>query len=175
MLTRRQLALTLLAAPTLATLARAGTAGFSFDSIDGGRIRLDEWRGTPVMVVNTASQCAFTPQYEALQALHEEFAGRAHVLAVPSDDFGGQELDSEAEVKDFCDVNFGLTLPMTGITRVLGADAHPFYRWAAAQGVVPRWNFHKILLDRDGRIAGDFPSMVRPDSARLRDAIRALG
>ncbi|NNU80620.1 glutathione peroxidase [Halovulum dunhuangense] len=148
--------------------------GFRFSSIDGGQIDLTAHRGKPVLVVNTASRCGFTDQYDGLQALHEGFGGRVLVLAVPSDDFGGQELATGAEVKEFCEVNFGLTLPMTEITRVRGGDAHPFYRWAAEQGVTPRWNFHKILLDGEGRIVGDFPSSVRPESAQLSGAIEAL-
>jgi len=125
-------------------------------------------------VVNTASMCSYTPQYDALQALADRYAGRAHVLAVPSEDFGGQEFGSEAEVKEFCEVNFGLTLPMTEITTVRGGRAHPFYAWAAEQGVVPRWNFHKILLDGSGRIAGEFASSVRPDSPKLTGALEDL-
>ena len=95
------------------------------------------------------------------------------MLAVPSDDFG-QDLDDATAVKEFCEVNFSLTLPMTEITHVRGPGAHPFYAWAAAQGVQPLWNFHKILLDGEGRIVADFASPVSPDSPRLTDAIDAL-
>ena len=131
---RRQI-LALLAALAAAPRVAAMDDGFSFASIDGGRIELADWRGKPVLVVNTASMCAYTPQYDALQALHDELGDRALILAVPSDDFGGQEYGTEAEVKEFCEINFDLTLPMTEITRVRGTDAHPFYAWAAAQGV----------------------------------------
>lgn len=173
MLDRRQFALTALAAAIPLRLY-AGAPGFAFPSIDGGKIDLADWRGKPVLVVNTASRCAYTPQYDALQALHERYEGRALVLAVPSQDFGGQEFASEVEVKAFCEVNFDLTLPMTEITTVRGGGAHPFYAWAAAQGVQPRWNFHKILLDGNGRIAGDFASGVRPDDPALISAIDRL-
>lgn len=172
MITRRELCTALALLPASPALS-ADAPSFRFASIDGGDIELADWRGKPVLVVNTASMCAFTPQYDALQALHERLGDKALVLAVPSDDFGGQELGSEAEVKEFCEANFGLTLPMTEITRVRGRDAHPFYRWAADQGVAPRWNFHKILLDGRGGIAGDFPSSVRPDDPALMAAIQA--
>lgn len=171
MLTRRMVCLGLALAPFA---ARAAAPDFTFANIDGGTIALSDLRGKPVLVVNTASQCAFTPQYDALQALHEAYGAKLTVLAVPSDDFGGQELATEAEVKEFCEVNFNLTLPMTEITPVKGAQAHPFYLWAAAQNVRPAWNFHKILLDPQGQIVGDYPSSVRPDSRRLRAAIDAL-
>ena len=94
-------------------LAQAAPVGGTFESIDGGTLRIEAWRGQPVLVVNTASQCAFTPQYEALQRVHDTYKGRGLVvLAVPSDDFN-QELDSEAEVREFCELTYGLDLPMT--------------------------------------------------------------
>ncbi|WP_348520770.1 glutathione peroxidase [Algicella marina] len=147
---------------------------FTFNSIDGAEIRLSDFIGKPVLVVNTASLCGFTYQYEQLQALHEAYDGKAVVLAIPSEDFGGQEYASEAEVKEFCSVNFGLTLPMTEITRVLGTDRHPFYDWAATQGIEPRWNFHKILIGPDGEIVREFPTPVRPDSPEITEAIESL-
>ena len=171
MLTRRMVCLGLALIPFS---ARAAAPDFTFANIDGGTIALSDLRGKPVLVVNTASQCAFTPQYDALQALHETYGAKLTVLAVPSDDFGGQELATEAEVKEFCEVNFNLTLPMTEITPVKGAQAHPFYLWAASQNVSPTWNFHKILLGPRGQIVGDYPSSIRPDSRRLRAAIDAL-
>ncbi len=171
MMTRRILLGTL--AASLCTPVRA-SADFTFASIDGGQISLAGLRGQPVLVVNTASLCAYTPQYDQLQALHEAYAGRAVILAVPSDDFGGQELSDEAEVKEFCELNFALTLPMTEITKVRGARQHPFYRWAADQGVIPRWNFHKILLDTNGAIAAEFPTTVSPTDPKIRGAIDRL-
>lgn len=172
MLSRRTSILAIAASllPTLTTAAPGPR--YRFASIDGGMIELAN--GRPALVVNTASRCGFTPQYDALQSLHERFGDRLTVLAVPSDDFGGQELASEAEVKAFCDVNFGLTLPMATITRVRGQDAHPFYAWAAEAGVRPRWNFHKILVDGTGRLAGAFPSSTRPDAPPLIAAIERM-
>ncbi len=173
MQTRRGLLGSMVAFGLVGTDGYAGP-DFVFPSIDGGDIRLSELRGQPVLVVNTASLCAFTPQYDQLQALHEAYAGRAVILAVPSDDFGGQELADEKAVKEFCEVNFRLTLPMAEITRVRGSGRHPFYAWAAGQGVVPRWNFHKILIGPDGTLVADFATSVAPDSRRITNAIDAL-
>ena len=148
---------------------------FVFDSIDGGEIDLGAFAGRPVLVVNTASQCAFTPQYEGLQALYDRYrdAGLV-VLAVPSDDFA-QELDTEAEVKEFCEINFGLDLPMTEITHVRGSGAHPFYRWLAAEeGFAPRWNFNKVLIGPGGDVVATWGSTVGPTSARVTREIEAL-
>ena len=145
--------------------AQAGAAGGTFPSIDGGTLALEDWRGHPVLVVNTASRCGFTPQYEALQRLYETYAARGLVvLAVPSDDFN-QELGSAAEVKQFCELNYGITLPMTDITHVRGAEAHPFYKAVKAEtGFEPGWNFNKILIGPDGTVMGTWGSVTAPDS-----------
>ena len=156
----------------LALLLLAGTASAEpFESIDGGTVDPAAHDG-PVLLVNTASLCAFTPQYEALQRVHEAYADRGLlVLAVPSDDFR-QELGSEAEVAAYCDANFGLTLPMTAITRVTGPDAHPVYRDLAAQGFAPAWNFDKALL-ADGRLLGSWRSRTAPDGPEIAAAVEA--
>ena len=162
-----------LAAAWLAVPARA--EGFAFPSIDGGTLRLSDWTGRPVLVVNTASRCAFTPQYDALQALYDRYRDRGLVvLAVPSDDFR-QELASEQEVKAFCEVNFGLDLPMTEITSIRGPQAHPFYRWLAdSHGFVPPWNFSKVLIGPDGRPVATFGPATRPDAPVLVRRIETL-
>lgn len=146
-----------------------------FESIDGGTLAIEDWRGQPVLVVNTASQCGFTGQYEALQKVHEEYAALGLViLAVPSDSFN-QELASAKEVKTFCEMNYGLTLPMTDITPVKGADAHPFYRDVAAQtGFEPSWNFNKILLDSEGTVVATYGATTKPDSPKLLRQVEAL-
>lgn len=151
------------------------TQSFRFDSIDGGHYDLAEWAGRPVLVVNTASLCGFTPQFDALQALHEIYGPRGLiVLAVPSNDFN-QELASEDAVADFCEVNFDLTLPMTTITPVRGPSAHPFYRWLATEaGFAPSWNFNKVLLDGAGAVVATYGATTDPMGARLRQAIEAL-
>ncbi|RDC71130.1 glutathione peroxidase [Rhodovulum sp. 12E13] len=163
-------------------LAAAGTptslraaAPFTFASIDGGTLALGDWAGRPVLVVNTASLCAFTPQYEELQTLWERYRERGLVvLAVPSNDFR-QELGSEEEVREFCEVTFGLDLPMTEITRVRGPSAHPFYRWLAAEhGFRPRWNFNKVLIGPDGMPVRSWGSGASPLSASVVGEIEAL-
>lgn len=150
-------------------------AEFAFPLIEGGELDLAEWRGDPVLVVNTASQCAYTGQYDGLQQLQDNYGARGlHVLAVPSDDFD-QELSSEAAVKAFCDVNFNLTLAMTEITPVTGDAAHPFYAWVKAQtGFVPQWNFNKILLDGQGQVVATWGAGTSPASPAITRKIETL-
>ncbi len=165
-----RLLLTCLFCLTMALPARA----FTFTALDGSRIDLSEWRGQPVLVVNTASLCGFTRQYGDMQALYETYGPRGLVvLAVPSDDFR-QELSSNEEVADFCRVQTGLTFPITQITPVRGADAHPFYRWLAEQhGHVPSWNFNKALLDPEGDLIGFWGSGTRPTARAITRPIRS--
>ncbi len=157
----------------------AGTAGAagreSFGSIDGGMIDLADFAGKPVLVVNTASQCGFTGQYDGMQALYDAYRDRGLVvLAVPSDDFD-QELASADAVKEFCEVNFSLTLPMTEITPVTGPEAHPFFaRIKAETGFEPAWNFNKVLLDGAGKVVGTWGSQVKPQSPGIVGAIEAV-
>lgn len=150
-------------------------AGFSFPSIDGGTIDLDDYAGKPVLVVNTASLCGFAGQFDDLQDLHDTYAARGLVvLAVPSDDFR-QELASAAEVKEYCAANFDLTIPMTDITQVTGPKAHPFYQWLAAEhDFVPAWNFNKVLLGPDGDVVRTWGSVMRPVAQPVVNEIEAL-
>lgn len=165
------LASLLTALPALAAVP----PGIRFQSIDGGEIALDALRGKPVLVVNTASLCAFTPQYDDLQALSDRYADQGlTVLAVPSNDFR-QELATGEEVKDFCAVNFDLTIPMTEITSVVGQGAHPFYLWLSSDhGFTPGWNFNKVLLGPDGEMVQTWGSAVSPTSAAITGPIEAL-
>jgi glutathione peroxidase len=158
-----------IAAPALAAPPDA-----PFASIDGGSLSLADWAGQPVLLVNTASQCGFTPQFDALQALYDQYKAQGLVvLAVPSDDFN-QELNTAAQVKEFCEINFNLTLPMTDITPVRGPDAHPVYGWLRdSQNFVPRWNFNKVLIDRNGDVAGSWGSSTTPMSAAIVTAVQA--
>lgn len=153
----------LLAAPPASADPVSGT----FASIDGGTLSIEDWRGRPVLVVNTASRCAFTRQYDDLQALYDTYRDRGLVvLAVPSGDFR-QELDTEAEVKEFCEVNFGLDLPMTEITPVRGDAAHPFFAAVRDEtGFQPAWNFNKILVAPDGEVAGTWARSSIPAPPR---------
>ncbi|WP_425090783.1 glutathione peroxidase [Tropicimonas sp. S265A] len=175
-LSRRTMILSALAGSVVSpALARAEVPAMSFPSIDGGMIDLADLRGNPVLVVNTASRCGFTPQYDGLQALHDTYSARGLVvLTVPSNSFN-QELASEAEVAEFCELNYNLTVPMTEITPVRGPQAHPFYRWLNdVHGVAPRWNFTKVLLDANGQYVAHFGSTTRPTAPVLTRQIEAL-
>ena len=148
---------------------------FEFTGLDGGALPLAAWRGRPVLVVNTASFCGYTPQYRDLEALWRQYRDRdLVVLGVPSNDFGAQEPGTAAEIRGFCDANYQVDFPLTEKNRVVGAEAHPFYRWVVAQlgdAGAPRWNFHKYLIDGDGNIAAVWPSGVEPLSKEITGAI----
>ena len=164
-------------AMALPAFAAQSAYDFAFASIDGGPLALEAYRGQALLVVNTASFCGFTHQYEGLQALwtrHRQ-AGLV-VIGVPSNQFGNQEPGQEAEIKAFCETHFGIDFPMASKTLVKGPDAHPFYRWAAVElgdKARPKWNFHKILIGSDGRALEAFPSRIAPDAAELERAIEA--
>jgi glutathione peroxidase len=151
---------------------------FEFTSIDGDSLPLEAWRGRPVLVVNTASYCGYTPQYGDLQALWQRYRrGGLVVLGVPSNDFGGQEPGSAAEIKQFCAAGYAVDFPLTEKYRVVGADAHPFYRWIAeelGEAGTPRWNFHKYLVGPDGQLVGTWPSQVGPTDRRITSEIDRL-
>jgi len=165
---RRATALGMGAALMARPAAAAHTAfDFSFEALEGGGLPLSEFQGRVLMVVNTASFCGFTPQYAALQRLHDRFAGRGLVvLGVPSQDFD-QESGDARQVREFCDTMFGITFPMANITPVRGTDAHPFFRWAAERAGPVRWNFHKYLVCRDGRRVTGFAIHIPPDAPEV--------
>lgn len=148
---------------------------FTFDSIDGEPIPLSAFKGRPVLVVNTASECGYTPQYAELEALWTRYRDRGLVvLGVPSNDFGEQEPGGAAEIKAFCSNTYGIDFPMTAKQRVVGGDAHPFYRWVAeafGEAAAPRWNFHKYLVGPEGDLVGLWPSAVRPLDPEITAAI----
>ncbi|MBU6371903.1 MAG: glutathione peroxidase [Alphaproteobacteria bacterium] len=164
------------AAPAQAQAPAATSAhAFSFEGLTGGAIPLSAYKGKVVLVVNTASKCGFTPQYEGLQKLYDARKGQDFVIVgVPSGDFGGQELGSSKEIAQFCKLNYGVTFPMATKNHVVGADAHPFYKWALASfgpSTEPKWNFHKILIGKDGKVVAAFGSRTTPDSPELAAAI----
>lgn len=151
-----------------------GAHDFTFEKIEGGPLPLADFRGKTVLLVNTASQCGFTSQYAALQDLWETYRDRGLVvLGVPSDDFGGQEPGTSAEIKQFCTVNFDIDFPMTEKVRIKGDRAHPYYKWVVTQGMLkmPRWNFFKHLIDADGNLVKCFGSTTRPNAPKLIAAI----
>jgi len=150
---------------------------FTFENIEGGSLPLAQYAGRPVLLVNTASMCGFTPQYEALQRIWDRYRDRGLVvIGVPSDDFGGQEYDSSAEIRQFCEINYGIDFPMTEKVRIKGDDAHPYYQWVKSQGgmKVPRWNFHKHVIDGDGHLVDWFASTTAPDSRKVTGLIETL-
>src|ERR1700757_618254 len=144
---------------------------FDFVFIDGEPLPLDAWRGRPVLVVNTASFCGYTPQYSDLEALWQRYRDRGLVvLGVPSNDFGEQEPGSAAEIKRFCAAGYAVDFPLTEKSRVIGGEAHPFYRWVTAElgeAGAPRWNFHKYLIGPDGQLARTWASQVIPTDSRI--------
>jgi glutathione peroxidase len=153
---------------------------FTLPRLGGGAIRMKDFAGAAVLLVNTASECGFTPQYRDLEALWRERKGKGLVvLGVPSDDFGAQEPGTGAEIRAFCDRNYGVTFPLAEKQKVIGAAAHPLYRWIAAElgeGAAPKWNFHKYLLGPDGALAGARPAKAAPRSPEILTAIEeALG
>src|SRR2546423_1323551 len=148
---------------------------YEFKAIDGKPLKLDQFAGKTVLVVNTASECGFTPQYAGLESLWRKYKDRGLVgLGVPSNDFGRQEPGTEAEISNFCSARYGVTFPLTAKYPVTGKDAHPLYQWITAQAgdaAAPRWNFHKYLIDRKGELVDVFPSKVAPESKQLVEAI----
>lgn len=159
-------------------MSRVTAYAFSFPALEGGDIRLAEYAGRPLMVVNTASLCGYTPQYGGLQELWTEFHGRGlMILGVPSNDFGAQEPGGAKDIADTAQHQYGVTFPIAAKTVVKGPNAHPFYKWAAEARPrdVPRWNFHKYLIGRDGYIAEVFPESIEPTDTRIKTTIaRAL-
>jgi glutathione peroxidase len=150
---------------------------YAFDAIEGGKMPLAQWRGKALLVVNTASFCGYTPQYEGLQKLWERYEAKGLVVVgVPSNDFGGQEPKAESEILGFCKGAYNVTFPLTTKVVVKGAEAHPFYLWAReALGPTsaPSWNFHKYLVGRDGRVIAGYASDIEPLSPELIKAIEA--
>ena len=169
--------LVLLVLPLGAQAAETGAHRFAFTSIEGEPLPLESFRGKTVLLVNTASRCGFTHQYADLQAVWQRYRDRGLVvLGVPSNDFGGQEPGSEAEIKAFCEVNFSVDFPLTEKAQVKGAAAHPFYRWARetlGSEAAPRWNFHKYLIGPDGALVAWFPTNKSPSSDDVTRAIEA--
>ena len=153
----------------------ASAHDFTFSGIDNKPLDLKQYKGRPVLVVNVASFCGFTPQYKELQALHDTYGPKGLVvLGVPSNDFGAQEPKTEAEIAKFCETSFGVTFPMTAKQKVVGADAHGLYQWIsgeAGEAGAPKWNFHKYLIDKDGKLAGSWPSRVSPTSKEITGQI----
>lgn len=150
----------------------AGSAyDFEFKSIDGAPMKLSDWRGQPLLIVNSASLCGFTKQYAGLEEIWRRYERDGLVvIAVPSNDFGEQEPSPDGEIQTFCQGVFGVTFPLASKHPVVGENAHPFYKWAAdAMGPtgVPTWNFHKYLVGRDGQLVRSFTTKLSPTSPEM--------
>jgi glutathione peroxidase len=163
------------ATPALAQgVSRMTAYAFSFTGLKGGDINLGDFAGKPILVVNTASLCGYTPQYAGLQELWRRYHERGLMMVgVPSNDFGGQEPGGVSEIEHTAQQNYGVTFPLAAKAVVRGERPHPFYKWAAAERPLdtPRWNFHKYLIGRDGHIAASFPAAVGPTDERVISAI----
>ena len=143
----------------------------SIKSIDSEVITLSKFRGKTVLLVNVASKCGFTKQYTGLQTLHDNYKNKNFlVIGVPSNQFGGQEPGSNQEIRDFCETNFDITFPITDKVDVKGKNAHTIYKWAKenyGNSTVPKWNFHKILINKEGKIQDTFNSFIAPLSDKI--------
>ncbi|HYE47843.1 MAG TPA: glutathione peroxidase [Caulobacter sp.] len=150
---------------------------FEFTAIDGQPLPMTTFRDHPVLVVNVASKCGLTPQYDGLEKLYAEYRDRGLVvLGVPCNQFMGQEPGTEAEIAEFCRTNFGVDFPMTGKVDVKGEEAHPFYRWAIEQvgePAEPVWNFHKLLVGKDGTLVNVFGPRTDPLDPEIKAAVEA--
>ncbi len=143
-------------------------------TLSGEPQSLAQYRGKVLLIVNTASECGYTPQYAGLEALHQHYKDRdLVVIGVPSNDFGAQEPGGAAAIAKFCQVRYGVTFPLWEKTKTIGADASPLYKLLAKGHGAPKWNFHKYLVGRDGQVRAAFPSSIEPDSKELKSAIDA--
>ncbi len=151
---------------------------FTFKSLQGKPMPLKKYKGHPLLIVNTASKCGFTPQYAGLEAVWQKHKAEGLiVLGVPSNDFANQEPGGSKEIAEFCEINFGVDFPLTEKVHVRGADAHPLFDWIGAEGgflARPRWNFYKYLFDRDGRLQTWFASVTSPGSSKFEAAVKKL-
>ena len=165
--------------PVNGAMSKRTAYGFTFDALEGPSLQLGEYARHPILVVNTASLCGFTPQYAGLQQLWSKFRDRGlMIIGVPSNDFGSQEPGGIKDIEETAQHQYGVTFPITAKTVVRGPAAHPFYKWAASErpADVPRWNFHKYLIGGDGLIADVFASEIEPmDNVVVAAVTREIG
>ena len=151
---------------------------FNFNDLDGSILSLSKYKNKIIIVVNVASQCGFTNQYEDMQNIWEKYQKKGIImLGIPSNDFGNQEPGNSKEIKNFCKSKFGITFPMTEKISVKGEKAHPFYKWAKKNyGIlaVPKWNFHKIIINKFGKVSETFSSIASPTSKKFIKTIEDL-
>ena len=151
---------------------------FSIKSIDGEEINLEQYKNKTILLVNVASKCGFTKQYSALQTLYERYQDREFVvIAIPTNQFGGQEPGTNDEIKNFCETNFNITFPITDKVQVKGENSHEIYNWAKnnyGKSAVPKWNFHKILINKNGKVQNTFNSFIDPLSKKITKEIEKI-
>ena len=151
---------------------------FNIIDINGNDLNFDNFKGKTILLVNVASKCGFTKQYADLQSLYEKYQDKGFVvIAVPSNQFGEQEPGTNKEIKNFCETNFGITFPITSKVDVKGADAHKIYVWAKdnfGSSAIPKWNFHKLLINKNGKIIDAFSSFTKPDSKKITNIIEKI-
>ncbi|MDC0984025.1 glutathione peroxidase [Candidatus Pelagibacter sp.] len=144
---------------------------FKINSINGEELDLSSFKGKTILLVNVASKCGFTKQYDDLQKLYDDYKERGLVvIGIPSNQFGGQEPGNETEIKNFCETNFNINFPMTSKHDVKGNNAHPVYIWAKetyGNSTIPKWNFHKILINKNGKVEDTYASFTRPLSSKI--------
>ena len=150
---------------------------YEFNNINGGQIKLSDYKDKVIVVVNVASRCGYTPQYEDLQTLYNNYKSRdLIVIGIPTNNFK-QEPGSNSQIKDFCETNFGITFPMSEKINVIGSNSHPFYKWAKKDfgiGAIPKWNFHKIIIGKNGKVEDTFASFTKPTSKKFIKLIESL-
>ena len=151
---------------------------FKFNYLDGSKLDLNEFKNKVIIVVNVASQCGFTKQYEDMQKVWDNYRSKDVImLGVPSNDFGKQEPGTSEEIKNFCEAKFGITFPMTEKVPVKGENAHPFYLWAKknhGKSAIPKWNFHKIIVNKTGKIEETFSSITNPSSKKFITSLEKI-
>lgn len=158
---------------TAATVQEKSIHDFKVEALDGGTINFADFKGKKILVVNTASECGFTPQYEGLEALYEKYKDKLVIVGFPANNFGGQEPGSNAQIKEFCKKNYGVSFPMAAKISVKGDDTAPIYKWLchkSENGVLDaeiKWNFNKFLLDENGKLLYYFESKVTPMSEEI--------
>ena len=151
---------------------------FNFKDLDGNHLNLSDYKGKVNVAINVASQCGYTNQYEDMQQVWEKYQSKGIViLGIPSNDFGKQEPGSNQDIKNFCEAKFGISFPMTEKVSVKGSEAHPFYIWAQknyGKSAIPKWNFHKIIIDKNGKVAETFSSITNPTSKKFTKTLENL-
>ena len=151
---------------------------FSFNSIDGKIVNLKDFKGKPILIINTASLCGFTNQYADIELLYNQYKEDGLVvIGIPSNDFGSQELSSNTKVKEFCTTNFDISFLLTEITKIKGQNGHPFFKWIKQEAgflAFPKWNFYKYLINNKGELVSWYTSTTNPKSDKIEKELQKL-